>query len=290
MLHIGIVGAENSHCAAIARLLNIEKKLPARVVAVWGETLKFAKAAAETAQIPRIVRDWRDMLGQVDGVMIDHRHAKYHAEVATFYVQNRVPCFVDKPFTFSLAEARRLCALARKKRVPITSFSTIPLQTSFLAFKKALRKIGTVVSLTSTGPVDLNSKYGGVFFYGVHQIDAIVDLLGTDVQDVCVRKHGAGGVAVLTYRDGPVVTMNCINNENRTFHWSAVGDKQILDWPYSGDASPYLAGARIFIRMFRTGREPYDRRRLLVPVAVLEAMAKSIKLGGKVVKVPRIRI
>ncbi len=46
MLNIGIVGRENTHCAAIARLCNVHKKVSARVVSVWGENSRVAKAAA----------------------------------------------------------------------------------------------------------------------------------------------------------------------------------------------------------------------------------------------------
>ena len=282
MLRVGIVGAENSHCTQIAKLCNVDKRVGARVVAVWGERPHFAKAAAEEGRIATVVKDWRDMLGMVDGVMIDHRHPKYHAEVADFFIRNRVPCFVDKPFTYTLVEGRRLCALARKTGVPITSFSVIPMQKDFSEFKRALRKIGTTVSVTTTGPVDLKSKYGGVFFYGIHQVDAIIDLLGVRLDTVRVQRHGNGGVATLTYKDGPIVTMNCINNGNGKFHWSAVGDATVLDWNHAADANPYLTGARTFVRMFRTGKEPFSHERMLAQVASLEAMAKSLRLGKRV--------
>jgi len=287
MLRIGIVGAENSHCAAIGKICNVEKKVPCRVDYVWGEKLKFAQASAAAAQIPNIVTDWRDMLGKVDGVMIDHRHPKYHAEVAEFFVKNGVPCFVDKPFTFTLAEGKRLCELARKGKVAITSFSVVPLYANFREFRKALAGIGTVVSLTSTGPVDLKSKYGGIFFYGIHQVDAIIEALGVDVDWVHVSRHGKGGAALMAYRNGPLVTMNCVNNGNSTFQWSAVGDKDVLDWKLVRDENPYLTGAKTFTAMFRTGKEPVEHRRMLAPVAVLEAMAKSLRLGRRV-KVARL--
>lgn len=288
MLRVGIVGAENSHCTQIARICNVDKRVAARVVAVWGERPCFAKAAAEAGQIKSIVKNWRDMLGMVDGVMIDHRHPKYHAEVAHFFVRNRIPCFVDKPFTYTLAEGKRLCALARKMRVPITSFSVIPMQKNFSEFKRAVRKIGTVVSVTTTGPVDLKSKYGGVFFYGIHQVDAIIELLEGRPDAVRVQKHANGGVATLTYKNGPIVTMNCVNNGNGRFHWSAVGDTTVLDWNHSMDPNPYLTGARTFVRMFRTGKEPFSHERMLAPVAALEAMARSLRLG-KLVKVASVR-
>ena len=47
MIRIGIVGAENSHSVAISKTLNIAKRVPGfRVVAIWGETDKFARDAA----------------------------------------------------------------------------------------------------------------------------------------------------------------------------------------------------------------------------------------------------
>ncbi|MFC1452879.1 Gfo/Idh/MocA family protein [Verrucomicrobiota bacterium] len=288
MLRIGIIGAENSHCASIAKLCNVEKKVSARVVAVWGETRKFARTAAEAGQVPEIVKDWRELLGKVDGVMIDHRHPRYHAEPAEFFVGKGVPCFVDKPFTFTLSQGKKLCALARKKKVPITSFSTIPIQESFVEFKKATKKLGTVAHLNSFGPADLTSKYGGVFFYGIHQVDAIIELLGTEVDCVSLHRHGKGGLGVLTYRNGPVVTLHCVNNGSYAFHWSALGDKEVLDLTYASDQSPFLAGARTFLKMFRTGKEPLSHERMLAPVAVLEAMAKSLSLKGKPVKVRRV--
>ncbi len=277
MLKIGIVGAENSHCGAIANLCNVEKKVRARVPVIWGETRKVAEAAAEKGRVPEIVKDWRDMLGKVDGVMIDHRHPAPHAEAATFFVKNGVPCFIDKPFVFTVAEGKRLCRLARKKRVPIVSFSTIPLQKDFAEFKAKLDKMGGAQSITTTGPADLTSKYGGVFFYGIHQTDALVALLGTEVDRVsCVRK-GKGGAAIVTWRHGLTVTMNFVADGNYSFHWSAVGPKEFIWHTHVNDPDPYLAGARIFVKMFKTGKEPFTHERFLAPVAMLEAMAKSMQ-------------
>jgi len=282
MLKMGIVGAENSHCAAIAKLLNVEKALPCRVVSVWGEAPRFARKSAEVGQIPKIVKDWRAMLGEVDGVMITHRHAKYHAEAARFFVRNGIPCFVDKPFTFTLKEGKSLCRLARKRGVPIVSFSVKVLHETFREFREALQGVGGVAFFNSTGPADLRSKYGGVFFYGIHQVDPVIELFGNQVDTVRIQPHGKGGLATLTYKRGPVVTINCANNGFRGFHSTAVGDKGLVDWTFGRDASPYIAGARLFVDMFRTGKEPISHERMLAPIAVLEALGESLQTGQTV--------
>ena len=288
MLKLGIVGAENSHCLRIAELCNIKKAVACRATMVWGEAPRFAKASAAAGRIPTIVKDWRDMLGQVDGIMITHRHAKYHAEVARFFVNHGVPCFVDKPFTFTLAEGKSLCRLARKKRVAIVSFSVKVYHQTFRDFRKALKGIGKVRFFTSTGPVDLESTYGGVFFYGIHQVDPVIELFGNQVETASLHARGKDGVATLTYRNGPIVTINCARDRGG-FHASVVGDQGMLDWNFTNDPKPYIAGARLFTRMFRTGKAPIPYERMLAPVAVLEALAKSLKLG-RPVKVAKVKL
>ena len=282
MLKIGIIGAKNSHCANIARICNVQKLVPARVVAVWGETKLLAQTVAKAAQIPTIAQDWRDMAGLVDGVIIDHRHAKFHVAPARFFLERGVPCFVDKPFTFTFREGKSLCALARRTKTPLTSFSVIPLEPSFQHFKKLCRKAGRLANVNFSGPADLQDKDGGVFFYGIHQVDAMVELLGGDVDLVRVLSHGNGGVAMITYKDGPIVTLNLLNNGFGEFHWSAVGETKVVSCLHNYDSARYLRGARLFTTMFRTGREPFPHERFLAPIAILEAINKSWKLGKPV--------
>lgn len=277
MLTFGIIGAENSHCAAIAKLCNVDKKLTARVSCVWGESKKYAKAAAEKGDIPTIVSDWREMLGQVDGVMIDHRHAKHHYAPAKFFLENKVPTFVDKPYTFTLREGKALCRLAKQKKTAVTSFSVIPQEQAFQAFKKDCKKAGTIANLSTAGPVDLKSKYGGVFFYGIHQVDAIVELIGTDADRVHVQPNAKGGAAIITFKSGATATMQMVNNGNWNFTFTATADTEVIHYPHQRDEVPYVGGARLFTKMFRSGKMPFTNDRLLAPVAILEAMAKSIK-------------
>ena len=227
------------------------------------------------------------MFGKVDGVMIDHRHPKYHFEPAEFFLSRSVPTFVDKPFTFSMAEGKKLIALARRKKTPLTSFSVVPLQQNFADFKASVANLGEVFSLTTAGPADIESQWGGVFFYGIHQVDAIIDLLGVDVSTVQLLRHLENAIVFLTYNNGPMITLTCIKKGLDKFHWTAVGEKGIVDWTHQPDANPYLNGLQTFSKMFATKQEPFEARRILAPIAVLEAMSRSLKTA-KAVKVAKV--
>ncbi len=292
-LRIGIVGAENSHTAAIAKILNVEKACgKARVVAVWGETKKFAEEAAKQGQIPTIVKKPEEMIGMIDAVVVDHRHPKYHVPATIPFIEAKIPAFVDKPFSYRVKEGWKLIQLAKKNKVPLTSFSILPEQESFKKdLCKQIKSAGTITYIESEGPCDIKSKYGGIFFYGIHQVGEILAGFGGGIDSVQVIKASGGNpnaVAILRYRNGgPIVSMGCVKEGVVKFVFRACGSKGQVNYEYKPDPSPYLAGTKKFVKMFRTGIEPYTPAEILEPVAVLEALEKSIKTG-KMTKVPKL--
>ena len=278
MIRIGIVGAENSHTEAIAKTLNIDKKVPGfRVTTVWGETRRYAKDACERGGIPVIVKDPEDMIGRVDAACVDHRHAKYHLPAVWPLLEAKIPIFVDKPFCYRVAEGKRFLGRAKRLRVPVCSFSVLPKQAAFQRLKKVVRKIGRIVSIVSTGPCDVKSKWGGVSFYGIHQVDMAVRLLEYDVTHVVVnRGRGHNHTATLLSARGAISTLNLFKEQQTPFHISVIGEKGRIEMPIMYDANPYLTGIRAFCRMFKTGKTDETVKTILTPVAVLDAMEKSI--------------
>lgn len=288
MIRIGIVGAENSHTVAIAKTLNIDKKVPGcRIVSVWGESARYAKDAQERGQIPEIVKNPEDMIGNVDAACVDHRHAKYHLPAVWPLLEAKIPLFVDKPFCYRVAEGKRFLARAKELNVPVCSFSVLPKQATFAQLKKDLRKLGRIVSLVTTGPCDIKSKYGGVSFYGIHQVDMAVRLLGNDVTHAQVNLGKKNHTATLFSAGGAISTLNLFTEGHTAFHVSAICEKGRVDRSITFDDNAYLSGIRSFCRMFKTGKTDETPESMLMPVAVLEAMEKSINQKKKI-KVPAI--
>ncbi len=284
MLNIGIVGAENSHTASIAKVLNVEKQVRGvRVTHVWGETPAFARAAAAAGQIPHIVKKPEDLIGAVDAAAVDHRHPKFHLPAAKPLLEAGMPLFIDKPFCYRQGEGRRFLARAKELGVPVCSFSVVPKQAAFVALQKEVRKLGQIYAVVSTGRCDIKSKWGGVFFYGIHQVDMVLRILGYDIGHVQVHKgRGRNHLATLSYRDGSVATLNLIDGGNAPFHLSVIGEKGRIDQTIQYAASTYLPGIRSFVRLFRSGKTDETEETMLGPVAVLEALEKSIAGKGRV--------
>ncbi len=280
-MRIGIVGAENSHCAHIAKSLNLEKDLPGWEVShVWGETDEFAAKAAKEGGIPTIVQDYTEMIGQVDGVVVDHRDGKYHLPAARSFVAAGVPVFVDKPFCTDLEEGIEFVRFARMKKTPITCFSVISLQSSVLGFNEAAKKLGRLRAVVTAGPCDVESEYGGVFFYGIHQVEMVCNLLNMDPVEVRTTREGDKAVATVTFKDGPIVTFVLLKDFwTPGFTASAFGEgAHFAELPF--DEKMYLAGIKMFCEMFQTKREPLPPVAYLRPVAILAAMQESLQTGA----------
>jgi predicted dehydrogenase len=280
---IGIIGAENSHTVAIAKTINIDKLVSGfSVTHVWGETPGDAKDAQERGLIPNIVQEPEDLIGQVDAAIVDHRHPKYHLPAVRPLLEAKIPLFVDKPFCYRLDEGKEFLARARELNVPVCSFSVLPKQASFAQLQEDVRELGRIISVVSTGPCDIDSEYGGVFFYGIHQVDMVVRLLDQDITHVQLNRGKQNHTATLYSASGAISTMNLIGEGRVGFHVSVIGEKGRTDHVISYDANTYLTGVLDFCRMFSTGETDETDGSILTPVAVLEALEKSQESEEKV--------
>jgi predicted dehydrogenase len=286
-MRIGIIGAENSHTIGYGKMFNIDKKFPGiEVKYVWGETEEFARNAMEKGNIPNMVSDPNVMLGKIDALIVDHRHAKYHLEAAKPFVKAGIPTFIDKPFCYRVSEGKEFLAMAREAGTPVTSFSSVRQRDATFDMKKQLETLGEFNHIVSLGPADINSKYGGIFFYGVHIIEPMLFLFGENVSRVWVSKNGKNASASLAYDDGKLATLifNNLYSGRETFIDTKEGLIKLDSTVEERDPSRNYVD---MVEMFRTGKEPRSHQSILAGVAVLEALEESV-ITGDWVDVPGI--
>ena len=278
-MKIGIIGAENSHTAAIAKVINIEKKIKGCVVdCVWGETAEFAGAAAKAGRIGTIVKRQEDMMGRIDALVVDHRHGKYHLPAAQPFVAVGVPTFVDKPFCYRVSEGKEFLEIARTVGTPVTSFSSIAHSAATFDMKEQISAIKDIEHIVMYGPAEIYSKYGGIFFYGVHTVQPMLNMFGEDVDKVRVTVVSEEKASAnVVYKSGQLVTLVFAKGrEWGTILLTKDGMKKIESRVEESDPPKHYVD---IVEMFRTGKEPRSHESILKCVAVLEALEKSVTSG-----------
>jgi predicted dehydrogenase len=278
-MRIGIIGAENSHTIGYGRLFNMDKKFPGMEVQyVWGETEAFAKRAVKEGKIPNMVSDPNEMLGRIDALIVDHRHAKYHLDAAEPFVKAGIPTFIDKPFCYRVSAGKEFLAMAREQGTPVTSFSSRRQSDVTFDMKKQLETLGEYQHIICLGPADLDSQYGGIFFYGVHIVEPMLYLFGENITRARVSRNGRNASASLSYDDGKLATLIFKNLSHgwETFVETKDGIIELTSRVEEKDPGRNYVD---MVEMFRTGKEPRSHRSILAGVAVLEALERSAITG-----------
>ena len=274
-IRIGIIGSENSHTIKFGKLFNIDKKFPGMEVKyVWGETDEFARNAAQKGQIPNIVKKPLEMLGKIDALIVDHRHPKYHLQAAEPFVKAGIPTFIDKPFCYRVEEGKKFLAMARSVGTPVSSYSSEAQIDGTFDIKNQVEKMGEISHVIFSGPVDLESPYGGVFFYGVHLVQPLMYIFGDDIMKVRITRSGKNATGSMVWGNGMLATMVF---KNLSWTWGRFVETKdgLVELKSGVEERDPARNYTDMVEMFRTGKEPRSHESILKCVAILEALEKS---------------
>jgi len=208
-------------------------------------------------------------------LIVDHRHAQYHLKAATPFIKEGIPTFIDKPFCYRAAEGEEFLELARKHGTPVTSYSTIAHSASTFDIKEQAESMGKINQVVRSGPVEMDSKYGGIFFYGVHIVQALMYMFGEDIERVRVTRKGQTGSANLVYKNGLFATL-IFKNISRGWETFVETEDGLIELKSRVEESDPAICYTDMVEMFRTGKEPRSYASILNCVRVLEALEKSV--------------
>ncbi|MHB9032844.1 MAG: Gfo/Idh/MocA family protein [Anaerolineae bacterium] len=278
VLRFGIYGTENSHAVQACKRFNVDKSIPdTQVVALCpgpGETLAHCRETAQGGLVPTVTENYEEMLGMVDAVIIMNRHGKYHTPAARTALRRGIATFVDKPLTCSVPEAQELIDLAHLTGTWLSSWSTLWQTASFQEFVSGVKRdLGSVQVAAAGGPCDIDSEYGGVFFYGIHTVEMALQAFGYDVSAVSAARSGSNAAVTLSLASGTLVNLHFI--KPYVFQMLVHGEKesryQVIDM-----SDGYDKGFEALVKGIRSGVRPLSDEQLLKPVQVLAATERSL--------------
>lgn len=281
MLRIGFVGTESSHVDHFVRFLNVERRHGGVVAAALSggkseRNLRLAAAGGIGAVVERPV----DLIGVVDAAVIASRDGADHLAQAAPLLQAGVPVLVDKPLTASLHDADALLAIADQNRVLVMSSSALRFAPEMAAL--AAGDAGDLLHLHVVGPADPDGEYSGLFFYGIHHIEAALEVLGNPAVDprTLHTTTRRGGVVVASVSiAGTEVTLAFVppqDGRQVPFRITAVRASTVMSHTLTlgpDYTAPVLAE---FLGAVVSGRPRLAHDRLRAPVAVLDAVTAQL--------------
>src|ERR1700730_13601484 len=124
MIKLGILDFDTSHVVEFTKRINHKEIDKAHwvdgaqiVIGCAGESKIDPKRLGEYTEVMKklevpLVDKPGDMIGKVDGMLIESQEGTVHRKRAEPFLEAGIPCFIDKPFTCSSADAKKIVELA----------------------------------------------------------------------------------------------------------------------------------------------------------------------------------
>jgi predicted dehydrogenase len=228
----------------------------ARVTHVWTQDAALSQRVARLAKIPNVAGDYRDMLGEVDGLILARDDPRNHWEMARPFIEAGVPVYLDKVLADTMEDYRRILAAVGEHGLLMAGSPS--------RFTPAVRKAKQEID-----PATVRSVHGiscvNWIRYANHLLDGIAVLFGTDFKTVQNIGDDDCDVVRLVYRNGLNVVLEVIEGTALPIEFTCrqkSGGKHIRV-PFADESDrfeSYFWGfynmLEAFTRMVKTGQRP----------------------------------
>ncbi|MFJ5768986.1 Gfo/Idh/MocA family oxidoreductase [Psychrobacillus sp. NPDC093180] len=278
-MKIGLIGLDTSHSEIFTRLLNdrndpyyVKGARITHAIPTFSEDLPISKSRFpqyfeivinKYGVIP--IDNVATFMNAVDAVILGTVDGRNHLDWFKKIVGYGKPVFIDKPIVMSSAEMKELMKLSAEHRTPVMSASS-------LRFAESVSRIankGDIQSGYFFGPTPMQAQMPGYFWYGIHLVEMVVTLFGTEVEHINYEVHSDCEQIHFTFVNGKHVIIRGENAWHNRFGAILHSEEQIHSLQLWTEQKPYYAGLiEHVVAFFKTGVTPVS----------LEETAKIIHL------------
>ena len=285
MIKIGLIGSLSIHAEIFAKICNLPDGNgdylfeDARIHAVCGidDTPEHTEATARKGGISKIVQKPEELQEECDAVMILPRRGEEHICYALPFLKKGYPVFLDKPVCRTVRDIEILRNEISKRNGIISGGSVMKYCSTLGEIRQMIStgKLGTVSGATLNHNADIDSIYGGVFFYGSHAVEMMLALFGYEPVSVQVHVQTHDNFTVTVCYEDKII--NLILNPNHNSRYITVyGERETSTFKL--DDSDVFEKAMIeFVDRIRKKKTTDSIDHLVKHVEVLAAIEKSIK-------------
>jgi len=291
MKRLGIVDFDTSHVVAFTQRLNHigiseDQWVDGAKVVVGcpGESRLSPERIPEYAAQMReygvpLVDKPKEMLGQVDAVLIESVDGNAHYERTVPFLEAGLPVFVDKPFTSDLKQAKALADLARAQKVSLFTSSSLRYGLEIVEIQEKAGEVGKILGAEVCSPAPTHPRNPGLFHYGIHGVETLYALMGPGCEAVWSVSNDDVDVVTGRWRDGRIGTLRGIRSGQSGYGYTAYCEKAIVRKAINTNYI-YRELLKRIVKMLEVGTPPIDISESVEIVAFIEAVMKSAANDG----------
>ena len=283
MKKIAILGCENSHADAFLNFIyNTDSYRDVEVVGIYSNEPEAAKKLNEKYGV-RILENYTDAVGQIDGLIVTARHGDLHYEYVKPYIESGVPMFIDKPVTIKESEALEMIRALKARGVRVVGGSSLKHDAGVKLLKKEHETSvdGRTLGGYVRAPIDMASVYGGFYFYAPHLVEVVCEIFGRYPLSVWAKQSGETLSVHFSYGDFGVDSS--FVEHNYLYYASRSAEKSVkgLNLECTDDNNWFRSEFDEFYSILFGGESSVTYRDLIATVFVMNAIERSLASGAE---------
>jgi predicted dehydrogenase len=248
----------------------------ARVTHVWTQDRAISEHIALASGIELVVDNFKEMIGNVDAVLLARDDPEKHVAMATPFLDANIPIFIDKPLAITYDDLEYFAGQTKKGKF-IMSCSSMRYSFECQTMKTELASLGKIELATVVGSKDWTK-------YGIHMLEALFALLD-DPKPVSVQHISESGkdIVFIKFENGLLVTVHLFMDIAATFQLSLFGRKSWQLVEIKNSYAMFKENLTEFIRSVRgkKSRLPFEKTANIIKTLI--GAQESLKLGGKII-------
>jgi hypothetical protein len=267
-------------------------KVKAYPYAVWDDYPGVAEAMKKSMGFEKVIADPVQLVQESDVVHVEHSDYRKVLELARPALEMGKPVFINRPFTYTIAEAEETVRLAREYNAPLMSASSLEFQPEVALMQQFVKDKGPIRMYEAYCPEQhFTWMFPHVINYAHAAFGGGIDTAyfsGTFNMNVTkwADEHIPFGASVCLLKwksvngQPPMIGMNHIGDYPGDFHINTFGARE---------NRTFTSGANLFDYMFKTLHVFYTERKIPRPYeAILEehralVATDASRLSGKAV-------
>jgi len=142
----------------------------ASVTHIWAQDKEIAQHIAKAALIETVVKDFTDMIGHIDGLLLARDDAENHEDFAAPFLDAGIPIYIDKPLALSVIEAQRMFNRQRYEG-QLFSCSALKYAEELKLSNHEIARVGKIRYIQALVPKDWDK-------YAIHAIEPVLQIAG----------------------------------------------------------------------------------------------------------------
>ena len=280
---IALLGVENSHAATFLKCINtFDEFSDIEVVGIYSDEKPAVDALVEKYGVP-VLENYDSAVGAVDGIIVTARHGDNHYKYAAPYIASGIPMFIDKPITCSEEEAVRMMREMRAAGVRVSGGSSLRHDPDVISLADDARnmKDGETVFGVVRAPVQMESVYGGFFFYSQHLVEMMSEIYGKYPRAVTAVRNKNNLAVTFEYEEYNTVGLfsesgsvySAERHTQKTSRYELIGKNGMDDW--------FIGVFREYVSLLRGEAQGRDYTDFIAPVFVMNAIKRSVDSGKR---------